>query len=283
MIILKDGVRYKEWIPQYEVRDFEPMVKYHVRDIFGEECEYIPKREVTTNANIKSIPDGFVVDYYRKKWYVVELKILSVDAINRIAGQIVSYKNATSKAQTRREIYKVVKQTRNAPFLDELINDSSPELVVIVSSLDGEMGKKFIETVQGTDQTVKVLEFRTYCRSFVDPKKVHIHLFSPAYEPSGSFLIDTVASGPTKPEGERQGTKSWVDYCVNALQNLGGRAELRHIYKQVKKLRDQDGERQVQHLEATVRATLEDNSRSRGKNVFEPEHLGSGIWLLKER
>ena len=113
-ILIKDGVKYRLWAPPKEPQDFEPMIKYHVKDIFGKGCEYFPKQKLKTLANNKSIPDGFVVDFKNKKWYIVENKLLCDDAIRRISGQIVDYKNGIKNLTTRREIYKAIKSIKNA-------------------------------------------------------------------------------------------------------------------------------------------------------------------------
>ena len=186
MIILQDGVVYKLWKPKREVQDFEPMIKHHVRDIFGEGSEYFPKKKLTSLAKTRSIPDGFVVDFQRKKWYIIELKILCDDAIRRISGQIVDYKNAIKNQVTRRKIYKAIRLIKNVDLLDDLINDENPEIIVIIDNLDGELGEKFKEKVKGTESKVKIIEFQTYARDYVQKSKVHIHLFEPLYDEKNS-------------------------------------------------------------------------------------------------
>lgn len=195
MIIFKDGVKYLLWEPEHELNDFEPMIKYHVKDIFGDECEYFPKQKLKTLADIRSIPDGFVVDFQRRKWYIVELKLLRDDAINRISGQIVDYKNAIRNDKTRRKIYKAMKSIKDVNFLDDLINEKEPEIVIIINNLNGIFGKKFKEKVKGTEEKVIIFEFKTFTREGVDPKKVHIHLFEPLCKPK----IDHLPKSPILP------------------------------------------------------------------------------------
>lgn len=178
-ILLKDGVRYRLWTPENEPNDFESMIKYHIKDIFGDNCEYFPKRKLKTLAGNRAIPDGFVIDFENQKWYIVELKLLCDDAIRRIAGQIVQYKNAVGNPRTIRDIYKSIKSIRDDGFLDDLINDMKPEIVVIIDSLDGKLGEQFKEQVEGTDRGIRIIEFKTFAREHVDPKMVHIHLFEP--------------------------------------------------------------------------------------------------------
>ncbi len=42
-ILLIDGVGYGEWTSENEPNDFEPVTKYHIKDIFGDDCNYLPK------------------------------------------------------------------------------------------------------------------------------------------------------------------------------------------------------------------------------------------------
>ena len=83
----------------------------------------------------------------------------------------------------------------------------------------------------------------------------------------------------TAPSRERE---SWVDYCKEALENLGGRARLKEMYEEVRRLKDNAGEEIISNLDAAVRNTLEKNSRGKGQDIFEPEEVGSGFWRLKK-
>lgn len=233
MIILKDGVKYHPWEPKDEVREFEPMIIHHIKDIFGDGSEYFKKQTLTTLSNIRSIPDGFVVDFKNKKWYMVELKLLYDDAVRRISGQIVDYKNAAENLETRRNIYKSIKKINDDKILDELINDEKPEIIVIINSLDGEMGKQFIEKVKGTDKIIKIIEFKTFAREFAEPKKVHIHLFesmglrTPAQTGSGK-KVDTIGKKPLRrPE--------YRIPILESLIELGGKGKANEIFILVEK------------------------------------------------
>ncbi|OYT53283.1 MAG: hypothetical protein B6U72_06390 [Candidatus Altiarchaeales archaeon ex4484_2] len=195
-IVLKDGVRYRLWTPENELNDFEPMIKHHIRDIFGDDCRYFPKRKLKTLAGNRSIPDGFVIDFKNQRWYIVELKLLCDDAVRRIPRQIVDYKNAIKNPKTRRNIYKSIKSINRGDFLDELINDKNPEIVVIINSLDGKLGEQFRERVEETWRNVKIIVFKTFAREYVNPKRVHMHLFEPVYE------VPTNLPLPLKEKGE---------------------------------------------------------------------------------
>ena len=176
-IILMDKVVYNVVTFNNEVQEFEPLVIEHIKDIFGETAKYYSKKTIKTLANNRSIPDGFVIDIMNKKWYILELKLLCDDAINRISRQIVNYKNAVNILRTKKEIYDAINEPSQELY--SVIYDTTPEIVIIIDSLEGERGQQFEEQVIGTDSTINIVEFKTYARAFVDPTKIHLHLFNP--------------------------------------------------------------------------------------------------------
>lgn len=176
-IILMDNVVYNIVNFDNEVQEFEPLVIEHIKDIFGKDAKFYLKRAIKTLANNRSIPDGFVIDVKNNKWYILELKLLCDDAINRISRQIVNYKNAVSNLRTKKEIYEAIDEPSQELY--NIIYNTSPEIVIIIDSLYGEKGQQFEEQVLGTDRTINIIEFKTYAREHVEPDKVHIHLFRP--------------------------------------------------------------------------------------------------------
>lgn len=185
-LLIQDGIKYTVWTPSNEVIDFESMIKHHIKDIFGQDSQYFPKQKIKTFANNNSIPDGFVLDFKNQIWYIVELKLLCPDAVDRITRQIVDYKNAMKNLQTRQQVFKSISDEINNPekhqVLYDLIITRNPNIVVLIDCLEGELGEQFRERVEGVDQNVKILTFKTYAMDGVDPKKVHIHLYTPAFE-----------------------------------------------------------------------------------------------------
>jgi hypothetical protein len=176
-IILMDNIVYSIVQMKDEVKQFEPIVVEHIKDIFGENAAYFSKKTIKTLANNRSIPDGFVIDSKNSKWYILELKLLCDDAIKRISRQIVTYKNAINNLNTRKEIYEAIDEPSTELY--HTIFNISPEIVIIINSLNGEMGKQFEEQVFGTDRNIEIIEFKTFSRDFVDSDKVHLHFFKP--------------------------------------------------------------------------------------------------------
>lgn len=75
----------------------------------------------------------------------------------------------------------------------------------------------------------------------------------------------------------------WIEDVKNALIELGGEAKLAQIYEVVRKNRTQRNDT-IGRLESWVRNCLQNNSRGKGRDVFEPVYpveLRRGIWRLK--
>lgn len=223
-LLIQEGVKYRLWTPGNETTDFEPMIKYHISDIFGEETRYFQKQKLKTLANNNSIPDGFVLDFKNQKWYVVELKLLCDDAVRRISGQIVGYKNAMKNSHTRQQIFKSVYAEINKSEMHEtlykLIINKDPHIAVLIDSLEGELGAQFRENVVGVDDGVKISVFKTFAREGDDPKKIHIHMFESLYPSNLNLVIPPHRSventlSPNLTKFETTFTPSDIDFiCV---------------------------------------------------------------------
>lgn len=232
-VLLKDGVKFNEYdYNKDEVGVFEPIVVEHIKDIFGMNCEYFPKKKLKTLADSRSVPDGFVIDSKNKKWYILELKLLCDDAINRISNQIVNYKNSIKNLNTKKEIYEAIKNNS----LYDLIYNTNPEIIIIINTLKGKDGKKFKEIVEGIDENIKLIEFKTFTRreGIYAKEEEHIHLVEPLFDEKDSNF-------PKIDKGKPKQTKYTEDYHLkdkpdwirqlyekykNAIQNIDNKIQI---------------------------------------------------------
>jgi hypothetical protein len=107
---------------------------------------------------------------------------------------------------------------------------------------------------------------------------------------SGSSAWKVVETGKISGEKSNNTTEEkirWCDDVKSALTRLRGRASLHSIYREVEKIRLENGRSVPPSLEATVRRTLEDFSSDsenfRGEDWFKiAESKGSGIWALRD-
>ena len=77
---------------------------------------------------------------------------------------------------------------------------------------------------------------------------------------------------------------SWCADIEQALEELGGEAHLSEIYQKVREIRERKGLPLGQY-KAWVRHFLQQNSRGRGRNNFQPKYpveMRRGIWQLRK-
>ena len=72
----------------------------------------------------------------------------------------------------------------------------------------------------------------------------------------------------------------WRDVKA-ALKQLNGKGHLKQIYPIVYQRRKDRGDTLGNNYEEWIRNALQENSRGRGHDIFEPVRLGSGEWHLK--
>jgi hypothetical protein len=57
-----DGVRYREWTPSDEEKEFHPLVKQNYKRIFGEDPIYFDiKPRLSSKSGVGGIPDAYVI------------------------------------------------------------------------------------------------------------------------------------------------------------------------------------------------------------------------------
>lgn len=76
----------------------------------------------------------------------------------------------------------------------------------------------------------------------------------------------------------------WKKNIKKALEELSGEAHLSEIYPRVKQMREARND-DVGKYKAWIRNALQENSRGKGEDIFEPKYPveeRKGIWRLKE-
>lgn len=198
-MLLIDGVKYAEWTPQREVEDFEPIIREHAKDIFGEESEYFDlKIRLESEYGKGSVPDGFVVVFGGSPcWHIVEVELSTHDWHRHIVEQHSRFIMAIKKAETRNKIVRSIygeianddsrkqrlkeatKSDEIYPFLDEVIS-RPPVLTIIVEKPVRGLDETLKALSRDTISDIKILEFQTFVQEGVG-LGIHAHLFEPLY------------------------------------------------------------------------------------------------------
>ena len=232
LMFLKDGVRYRLWIPRTE-KKFEEMVKEHSKEIFGENAVFFDlKKKIVSKAGIGGIPDGYIIIFSEPPvWCIVEAELSSHSAWEHIEPQVNKFfrgiKNPASQKEIVAALYadirsdpitesyvkKMIGKGEVHHFLSSLI--SKPPIPVIVTDKKTEQLEEIYESLpEGT----RTLEFKTYEREGVG-LSVHAHLFEPLHPPKSPLRISEEDEMRVKKQletlikrFEKKGTHAWKGF-----------------------------------------------------------------------
>ncbi len=216
-MLLIDGVRYEEWVPQGPKAEdeLEQMVKEHAQDIFGEQSIYLDrKQKLKSLSGIGSIPDGYVIVFGDSpEWHIIEVELSSHPLYEHIVSQVSKFINGISNPNIQRGIVNAIdgEITRDAflklrlrkaiepveihRFLSDLVS-KQPVLTIIIEK-DTEELREALSTLRYPQ--IKVVEFQTFVREGAG-LAVHAHLFQPIYAP---LLPPPAPPQPILPDGKR--------------------------------------------------------------------------------
>ena len=158
---------------------------------------------------------------------------------------------------TRQQIFKSIYDELNKPEMHEtmydLIINKNPDIIVLINSLEGELGAQFQEKVEGVDFNVRILTFKTYAKEGVDPKRTHIHLLEPNSMYGVSMNVpltilstvhpkvmlreksSTSGEGLRARKGEKTSNESFSIPILEVLIELGGGGKTRDVLDNVEK------------------------------------------------
>ena len=196
-MLLIDGVKYGEWIPEKEVEEFQPIVKEHIQAIFGKKSKYIEANRLKSEAGIGSVPDGFVLIFGdAPRWHIVEVELSSHQLYDHIVNQVGRFINGIKSLVTQKNIvdaiYREITDSKISKveveeaigsgeihkFLSDLISQP-PILTIIIEKKTQEL-EEAINLLKYSP--IKIVEFQTFTREEIG-LPVHAHLFEPLYKP----------------------------------------------------------------------------------------------------
>jgi hypothetical protein len=229
-MLLIDGVKYKEWIPEGNRAEdeLEQIVVEHSKDIFSENSIYFNKRNLIKSlAGVGSIPDGLAIILGDKQhWHIVEVELSSHDAYQHVVPQVDKFINAVDNPNTRNKLIEVlydeiyndeythrkvkqdIGQNKDVhKFLSDLIS-RPPSITIIIEKNTEQLREALKKYTQK-----KVVEFRTYRRE--NAESAHVHLFEPLYEPAISIKPEPPPQPPSESSFEVALQPSYIESrCV---------------------------------------------------------------------
>ncbi len=109
IIITKEG-EYHLYNYKNEA-ELERMIVEHSSEIFGKNSHYFDiKKKIKSKSGFGTIPDGYVIDFDKKKLYVVEVELISHDLRKHILPQIASFTMALENKNSQEELIKIFEE-----------------------------------------------------------------------------------------------------------------------------------------------------------------------------
>lgn len=301
MVLIVDGVEYDEYSYSNE-QELEESLKCHAKDMFGENSVFFEKQRLKSLAGMGSIPDGFVVDFANKCFYVVEVELSSHDVYQHIVNQLTRFINGMRNPKThKRLVGSIYEEIKDHPelrreiqntiseeiyrFLDDLVPTSNPTVIIVIDNRTEEL-----DEARGALQAeLKVKEFKTFVRRGIGDLRVHAHIFEPI----------TSKPGPPGPEGEKVKVKREIkrgkktpekEYFIPLLESLiemGGSGKIKKVVDKVgEKMKDNLNNYDWQQLktgEIRWRNTAEWARNTLKNRGLLKSDSPRGIWEISEK
>jgi len=108
-ILLIDGIEHSLWSSKKE-DELEKSVKFHSKQIFGPDSIYFDiKRNITTSAGLKTVPDAYLIDFVNEAFYIIEIELSTHPEYDHINKQIGRFIGALANYKTRQKISRTLK------------------------------------------------------------------------------------------------------------------------------------------------------------------------------
>jgi hypothetical protein len=175
-ILVKDGAKYFQTDFHGKELEFEKVVFTQYKHLFGDNTILFTKKKIQTATSIGTIPDAFVIDLEKEKWFIIEIEISNHDVYSHIVPQMTKFSSALNNPQTIKQLVKFFEnEIKTDPYKTALllsngktevfkivseILDSYPELIIIIEQEHKELTSIFNSLPFKT----KINIFKTFTR-----------------------------------------------------------------------------------------------------------------------
>jgi len=173
IILINDGKYYK--YKYKNEKELEILAEKHYRNIFGKKSFYINlKKKLSSSKGISSIPDGFIVDFERQKFYIVEIELSTHDIIRHISNQIFRFKLAMNNNNSRESLINdICEKLKDENVKEEELRKiiyKNLSIVIIIDEVSEQLNEVVALLSQEGSEVITV-SFETYLDS--NGKKAH--------------------------------------------------------------------------------------------------------------
>ena len=103
-ILVKDGAKYFQTDFHGKELEFEKVVFTQCKHLFGDNTILFTKKKIQTATSIGTIPDAFVIDLEKEKWFIIEIEISNHDVYSHIVPQMTKFSSALKNPQTIKQL-----------------------------------------------------------------------------------------------------------------------------------------------------------------------------------
>lgn len=222
-LLIVDGIRFTPWTTDDEPK-FEEYVKSYYKEIFGEKSIFFEKKKLTSLAGIVSIPDGFIINFSSRKWFIIEVEIKKHDPHTHIAQQISKFMTTIYQPNKKSIIESFYRFIKDDPYRELTVKDwiqsseiykfltevveRDPSIIVIID----EKTKELVEACNTFKFPTNIQEFRIFQR-----EGIGINVYAVQFEP----IITTKIEGlERKEKGESMVIKIETKDIDQKIENI---------------------------------------------------------------
>lgn len=250
-ILVIDGVKYNLWTPKDEKKEFEPIVIKHIEDIFGEGSLFFDiKKKIMSTTGEKSIPDGYLIDFNKNEFYVIENELSTHPEYDHINKQVGKFIKALKNYKTRQQIASILKEFIEEDivkkkfvidkigrkdiyqyFLENILEEVQNQKFQVVVIIDKKTDK-IMEACEILTPKPKILEFEIYQRG--GAPTVRAYLFEPLYKSrTKEYAKPPEKKGKRVKKGEIAPQKAYYIPILESLIELGGSGKVKDVEEKV--------------------------------------------------
>ena len=172
----------------YEYKDekeLDDMIAEHSSEIFGNDSQYFNiKRKIRSKAGLGTIPDGYVIDFRKRKLYVIEVELIRHDLCRHILPQIATFtmalENENSIEMLVEMFVKELHENKKLKRNDLELIVKNWDIVIIIDDI-GDPNKQTNQLMEVIDYLskqaeLKTIPFQTYTKG-ICLSDDHIHSF----------------------------------------------------------------------------------------------------------
>ncbi|MEK6936072.1 MAG: DUF5655 domain-containing protein [Nanoarchaeota archaeon] len=186
IIVTKDG---KYHLYNYiDEKELEKMIVEHSTEIFGENTYYFDiQKRIHSKAGFGTEPDGYVIDFDKKKLYVLEVELIRHDLKKHVMPQITTFIMALRNEKTCDELvedfYEELSLLRKIEKKELKSIIFNREIIILIDNmgdqnLSGEPNRLFevVNILSEHKEKVKAIPFQTFIKED-NFSQDHIHSF----------------------------------------------------------------------------------------------------------